>query len=113
MLFEEERDKHNRCEKKLDTMDRKLDVLLARQEANDTHKPPTDLACLANRSDPQWDEWLLFRNAVGDFDAQKFQYILVTDSVPHQNLESYSILRSVTWKMILDFDPMSEEGGFY
>ena len=112
-LFEEERDRHNRYEKKLDTMDKKLDVLLARQEANDTHKSPTDLACLADRSDPQWDEWLLFRNAVGDFDAQKFQYILFTDSVPQQNLESYSILRSVTWKMILDFDPMSEEEGFY
>ena len=113
MLFEEERDKYNRCGKKLDSMDRKLDVLLSRHTANDNHNPPPDPACPATRSDPQWDEWSLFRNAVGDFDSQKFQYILVTDSVPQQNLESYSILRSVTWKMILDFDPMSEEEGFY
>lgn len=113
MLFEEERDKYNRCGKKLDSMDRKLDVLLSRHTANDNHNPPPDPAYPATRSDPQWDEWSLFRNAVGDFDSQKFQYILVTDSVPQQNLESYSILRSVTWKMILDFDPMSEEEGFY
>lgn len=113
MLFEEERDKYNRCGNKLDSMDRKLDVLLSRHAANDNHNPPPDPAYPATRSDPQWDEWSLFRNAVGDFDSQKFQYILVTDSVPQQNLESYSILRSVTWKMILDFDPMSEEEGFY
>ena len=113
MLFEEEQDKYNRCGNKLDSMDRKLDVLLSRHAANDNHNPPPDPAYPATRSDPQWDEWSLFRNAVGDFDSQKFQYILVTDSVPQQNLESYSILRSVTWKMILDFDPMSEEEGFY
>ena len=60
-----------------------------------------------------WDEWLRFCDAVGDFDTRKNQYILVTDALSPENQGRFSILRRVAWKMVLDFDPMSEEKGFY
>lgn len=105
-----ERDKHYPCEKKLDSIDRKLDTVIANQTANGASKTPAGPDDL---SGPKWDEWLKFRDAVGDFDTEKNQYILVTDAVPSAELECYSSLRGVAWKMILDFDPMSEEKGFY
>ena len=64
-------------------------------------------------SSSKWDEWLRFRDAVGDFDTQKNQYILVADTMPNAEIGCYSSLRSVAWKMVLDFDPKSEEKGFY
>lgn len=105
-----ERDRHYRCEKKLESIERKLDSVIASQTANGASKTPAGAEDL---SGPKWDEWLKFRHAVGDFDAQKNQYILVTDAVQSEELECYSSLRGVAWKMILDFDPMSEENGFY
>ena len=97
--------------KQLDSIERKLDSLIAHQTAGGASK--TFAGPAQDRSGPQWDEWLKFRDVIGDFDTQKNQYILVTDAVPHDNLECYSMLRGVAWKMILDFDPMSEEEGFY
>ncbi len=110
-LFMAERDKYAPCEKKLDSIERKLDTIIANQAADcdGTSNISDDLT----RSGPKWDEWLKFRDAVGDFDTQRNQYILVTDAVPSAELECYSTLRGVAWKMILDFDPMSEEKGFY
>lgn len=109
-LFKAEQDKYNHCEKRLDSIDRKLDILIGHKSADEARKPSTGPE---DCSGPQWDEMLLFRVAVGDFDTQKNQYILVTDSMPQQDLDCFSMLRSVAWKMILDFDPMSEEEGFY
>ncbi|PFX20623.1 Sterile alpha motif domain-containing protein 9-like [Stylophora pistillata] len=104
-------------EKKLDTMDvklgamdKKLDIIIAQQ-------PPKSLAKAAaspkDLSGPNWDEYLKFCDMVGNFESHQNQYILVTDSLPSEDLEHFSILRGVTWKMVLDFDPMSEEKGFY
>ena len=61
----------------------------------------------------QWYDWLQFVKEVDTFDALKTQYILVTDSVPVQELECYSMLKKVAWKLVLDLDPLSEEEGFY
>ena len=66
-----------------------------------------------DESSAKWDEWLRFRSAVDDFDSQKNQFILAIDTLPNADMKIYSNLRSVVWKMILDFDPMSEEEGFY
>lgn len=107
LVFLAEQDKFKT---QLDSIEKKLDALIANQPGSGTSKPPSGPD---ERSGPQWDEWLKFRDVVGGFDTQKNQYILVTDAVPHENLECYSMLRSVAWKMILDFDPMSEEEGFY
>ena len=103
--------------KKLDTMDaklgemgQKLDIIIANHASSSpaqTPVSPKDLSC------PNWDEWLNFRDMVGDFQSHQNQYILVTDSLPSEDLEHFSSLRGVTWKMVLDFDPMSEEKGFY
>ena len=109
-LFIAERDGHYRCEKKLESIERKLDSFIASQSADGASKTS---AGAEDVSGPKWDEWLKFRHAVGDFDTQKNQYILVMDVVQNEELDCYSSLRGVPWKMILDFDPKSEENGFY
>ena len=97
-------------EKKLEAMDVKLDILIGNQPPNPTAKAPVSPKDL---SGPNWDEWIKFCDMVGDFESHQNQYILVTDSLSSADLEFFSILRGVTWKMVLDFDPMSEEKGFY
>lgn len=104
-------------EKKLDTMDaklgkvdEKLDIIIANQAPSSPAQTPVSPKDL---SGPNWDEWLKFCAMVGEFESHQNQYILVTDSLPSEDLEHFSSLRGVTWKMVLDFDPMSEEKGFY
>ncbi|XP_031548673.1 sterile alpha motif domain-containing protein 9-like [Actinia tenebrosa] len=69
---------------------------------------------LSSRHDyPNWDEWMKFRNNVRNFDHFQNNYILMTDAIPPDLMEHFSIFRSVPWKMVLDFDPSSEEKGMY
>ncbi|XP_031548674.1 uncharacterized protein LOC116286340 [Actinia tenebrosa] len=69
---------------------------------------------LSSRHDyPNWDEWMKFRNNVRNFDHSQNNYILVTDAISPELTECYSVFRSVPWKMVLDFDPSSEEAGMY
>lgn len=96
--------------KKLDSIESKLDTIIANQTSDARNKTPISPKDLSGRN---WDEWLKFCDAVGDFDTQKNQYILVADALPPEILDCFSNLRSVPWKMVLDFDPMSEEKGFY
>lgn len=92
----------------MDSIEKKLDDFLVKLDPPcKTPVSPKDL------SGPNWDEWLKFCAAVGDFDTRKNQYILVTDALSQENLDCFSVLRSVQWKMVLDFDPLSEEKGFY
>ena len=91
-LFLSERDGHLRCEQKLDDISKKLDVVMANQAGLGTQKttPSQDVV-----SSPDWDEWLRFCCAAGDFDSQKNQYILAVDTVPNADIKCYSNFRSV------------------
>jgi len=106
-LFIEEKTKFFHYNERLDSIERKVDAISDALSSCKMPVSPKDL------SGPNWDAWLRFRDAVGDFDTRNYQYILVTDALSQENLECFSILRSVPWKMVLDFDPMSEEKGFY
>lgn len=64
-------------------------------------------------SGPRWDEWLRFCDNVQDFDHENNNYILITDRMSQESLKHFSVLRSVPWKIVLDFDPSSEERGMY
>lgn len=106
-LFIEEKEKYE----KLDSMDRKLDIIIANQNASGASAlPPVGSV---GHLCPPFDEWSTFFDVCGGFDTQQIQYILVTDTVTRENLECYSILKGIAWKMVLDFDPFSEEKGFY
>ena len=102
---------------KLESMENKLDVIteMIANKSSDKSSDFTNKAPVSPKdlSGPNWDEWLRFCDAVGDFDTRKNQYILVTDALSPDNEKCFSILRRVSWKMVLDFDPMSEEKGFY
>lgn len=106
-----ERAKQSYCEEKLEVIDSKLDVIIANQSSDTAFIDPVYPGDLGRG--PKWDEWLIFRDVVGDFESPQNQYILVTDALPTDDLEYFSLLRGVSWKMVLDFDPMSEEKGFY
>ncbi|KAK3753033.1 hypothetical protein QZH41_014999, partial [Actinostola sp. cb2023] len=58
-------------------------------------------------------EWQRFCDNVNQFDHHKNNYILITDAMSPANLEHFSVLRSVPWKIVLDLDPSSEEHGMY
>ena len=112
-LFLAERASRLHFATKLESMETKLDVItemIANKSSDFTNKAPVSPKDLSGAN---WDEWLRFSDAVGDFDTRKNQYILVTDALSPDNREHFSILRRVAWKMVLDFDPMSEEKGFY
>ena len=87
-----------------------LTDIMTNKSLDSTNKAPVSPKDLSGSN---WDEWLRFCDAVGEFDTRKNQYILVTDALSSENQECFSILRRVAWKMVLDFDPMSEEKGFY
>lgn len=106
-LFLEEKTKFFYHDKRLDSIERKMDAVY---DALSSFKTPVSAKDLSGSN---WDAWLRFCDAVGDFDTRNYQYILVTDALSQENLECFSILRSVPWKMVLDFDPMSEEKGVY
>lgn len=68
---------------------------------------------LQDVNDQKWDEWIRFRDSVKRFDHQKNNYILITDAMYPENLKHLSVLRNVPWKVVLDFNPASEEKGMY
>ena len=94
----------------LESINSKVDAILANKSPEASFSAPSSPKSL---SGPNWDEWIRFRDAVGEFETQQNQYILVTDALPPDELELFSILKGVSWKMVLDFDPMSEEKGLY
>ena len=96
--------------KKLESIESKLDTVLANQCSKASSNAPSSPKTLGG---PNWDEWIRFRDTVGEFETQQNQYILVTDALRSAELQFFSILRRVSWKMVLDFDPMSEEKGLY
>ena len=109
-MFLTDRTKEPSFWKKLESIDSKLDTVLANQCPEAGFTAPSIPKSL---SGPNWDEWIQFFSAVGEFDSQQNQYILVADALLPDELEFFSILRGVSWKMVLDFDPMSEEKGLY
>ena len=99
-------------ENKIDKLESKIDTVIEitsqfREAASKEPWSPKDL------SGQKWDEWLKFCDAVGDLDTRKNQYILITDALTQENLDCFSALRSIPWKMVLDFDTFSEEKGMY
>ena len=96
--------------RQLDQMEKKIDFLVGNQHEAEMSQSPKSPETL---SGSRFDEWLRFCDCVQDFDTSANQYILITDALPTDDLNHLSFLRSVPWKMVLDFDPKSEETGFY
>lgn len=105
-LFLEEIHSRDAVHSKLADMDKKIDILVA-------GKYPSESPILKDLSGPKWDEWLRFCDRVCNFDYHQNNYILITDAMSRENVQHFSPLRSVPWKVVLDFDPRSEEKGMY
>ena len=111
-LFLAENERLRYVENKLDSIERKLDTFIETtcQSFVSTIKVPL---CPKDLNGQKWDEWLKFCDAVGDFNTIKNQYILAADALSQENLDCFSTLRGIPWKLVLDFDPLSEEKGMY
>jgi hypothetical protein len=92
-------------------VNRKLDTLIA--DKGPASKSDGATPTLQDLSGPKWDEWLRFCDRVRNFDYHQNNYILITDAMSRDNVQHFSPLRSVPWKIVLDFDPSSEEQGMY
>lgn len=101
--------KLHRVEQKVDNLRSEFQAFAAQSGHSTDESPisPKDL------SPEEWDAWMKFYEVVSNFDTRRNQYILVTDALSSENLAYFSILRSIPWKMVVDFDTMSEEKGFY
>ena len=97
--------KMNKLESKIDTV-----IEITSQLRDGASKEPLSPK---DSSGQKWDDWLSFCDAVGDFDTKKDQYILITDSLTEEDLDCFSTLRSIPWKLVLDFDTFSEEKCMY
>ena len=109
-LFLEELANQSNLEQQLIEINKKLDQQIGEKgepEASGHSTPQSD------HRGPRYDEWIKFRTCVHDFDFNQNQFILVTDALPQEEIEQFSVLRSIPWKMVLDFDRKSEERGFY
>ena len=107
-LFMAEKENNNSFCRKLET------VILKSQTADGIGcSPPAVTEIGQFQIESQWDEWQQFRAEVDGFDTRKNQYILIADSVPQEFLPDYSLLKRVSWEMVLDFDPLSEKEGLY
>ena len=109
-LFLKEKAKEAYLKETLGVIVDKLDTVLKNQSTEAVY---TGTFGQKELSSPNWDEWIKFCEIVGNFEPNQNQYILITDALPFEELECFSILRGVSWRMVLDFDPMSEEKGFY
>lgn len=89
----------------------KLDIILANQTGSDQSDMRNQLG--PRRGGPNWDEWIKFCDNVRNFDHFQNNYILITDAMSPEMMENFSVFRSVPWKIVLDFDPSSEEKGMY
>lgn len=97
--------------KKIEDMPDKIAEKIAKKSScpMDEHLPERS----SDIEPEQWDNWLQFCKDVQNFDSQKNNYILLTDGMSPEILECFSLLRSVPWKVVIDFDPSSEEKGMY
>lgn len=111
-LYSAENERLRSVENKIDELDSKINTLIEinRQSRDAASKEPLSSKDLSGQ---KWDEWLKFCDAVGDFDSKKNQYILITDALTQENLDCFSVLRSIPWKIVLDFDLLSEKKGMY
>ena len=78
--------KLNTMDAKLGEMDGKLDIIIANHAPSSPAQTPVSPKDL---SGPNWDEWLKFCDMVGDFESHQNQYILVTDSLPSEDLVQF------------------------
>lgn len=99
-------------DEKRDTIyNEKLDTIIANQMGSSPSENRNQLS--PQRGGPSWDEWMKFCDNVRNFEDSQNNYLLITDAMAPELMECFSALRNVPWKIVLDFDPSSEEKGMY
>lgn len=124
-LFEEERAASGALQSQLNKMDKKVDeIKLGMQKLDEKAEKVVNL--LSNPDSVKDDrhpqqqtegrnfaEWHQFCDNVKNFDVRNNNYVLITDAMSSEDLQCFSVLRNVPWKIVLDFDASSEEHGMY
>ena len=60
---------------------------------------------------PNWYEWIELKKKLDMLDTDKNQYLLIVDKLSEQGDEYLRILANVNWKLVIDLDPNSDNGG--
>ena len=60
---------------------------------------------------PNWYEWTELKRKLDKLDTEKNQYILIVDKLSKPGDEYLRILANVDWKLVIDLDPDSDNGG--
>ena len=60
---------------------------------------------------PNWYEWVELKKKLDKLDTDKNQYILIVDKLSEPGNEYLRILANVNWKLVIDLDPDSDNGG--
>lgn len=60
-----------------------------------------------------WDTWQKFREHANSFKSSQTHYILLADSMEQNDVQNFKSLSVIPWKMVLDFNPSSEDEGLY
>ncbi|CAB4032574.1 Hypothetical predicted protein, partial [Paramuricea clavata] len=62
---------------------------------------------------PLWDDWMKFLECMNSFNSVQTHFVLVADEMTHINLQNFKVLSAIPWKMVIDFNPSSEDDGLY
>ncbi|XP_046846969.1 uncharacterized protein LOC124440608 isoform X1 [Xenia sp. Carnegie-2017] len=100
-----------------------LEEIAFRTLADDCHKDIITMVeasskskekdCEDLKSTPQWDDWLKLCSQMNEFNSSQTQFVLFADVMSRKDLENFKVLAAVPWKVVVDFNPSSEDDGLY
>ena len=61
----------------------------------------------------KWDDWLKFCEQMNSFNTSQTQFVLLADKTPQPQLENFKALAAIPWRLVIDFNPSSEDEGLY
>ncbi|XP_046846970.1 uncharacterized protein LOC124440608 isoform X2 [Xenia sp. Carnegie-2017] len=96
-----------------------LEEIAFRTLADDCHKDIITMVeasskskekdCEDLKSTPQWDDWLKLCSQMNEFNSSQTQFVLFADVMSRKDLENFKVLAAVPWKVVVDFNPSSED----
>lgn len=60
-----------------------------------------------------WGTWKTFIERANNFSPSLSHFVLIVDAMPEEDLQNFKVLSAIPWKMVLDFNPSSEDDGFH
>ena len=85
----------------------------SRDEVKAVNSTSEDMGTQEIYLDRQWDAWLKLCDEMNAFNVSQTQFVLLADVMTQVDLENFKVLAAIPWKMVIDFNPSSEDDGLY